>query len=281
MASVNSPIRKLIKPILFKLLGKKGYKKIQCKAKLRDIEMRLVEEKEMELLPQFINEGDDVIDLGANYAYYVERCSKLVKEKGRIFAFEPIPFTHDVCKMIINKLQLNNVILYPFAAGVQNETLEFRVPQLDFGAISAGQSHLSKRNNELEGKENYYTFNKAELIECECKNLDDFILNDLKKLSFIKIDIEGAEYYALQGLKGIILKFKPIILVEIQPFFLKGMNVLETNLIDLIKTELDYSLYFYDNTIKKLKPVTTNLWDDNYLLLPNKKLNKYKDIISH
>lgn len=280
MASVNSPIRKLVKPLLFKLLGKKSYKIIQCKAKLRDIEYRLVEEKEMELLPHFIKEGDDVIDLGANYAYYVERCSKLIKEKGKIYAFEPIPFTHDVCQMIINKLELKNVNLYPYAAGANNETLEFRVPLLDFGAVSAGQSHLAKRNNELEGKENYYTFNKSELIQCECKNLDDFLLEKLKKISFIKIDIEGAEYYALQGLKEVILKFKPVILVEIQPFFLKGMNIIEADLVDFIKTKLEYSFYFYDNRLKKLKPVTTNLWDDNYLLISNTNKDKFKDLIS-
>lgn len=280
MASVNSPIRKIVKPFLFKLLGTRGYKYIQCKAKMRDIQFRLVEEKEMVLLDEFLKEGDDVIDLGANYAYYVERLSKIVGESGHVFAFEPIPFTHDVCKMMIKKLHITNTTLFPFAAGAKDETLEFRVPKLDFGAISAGQSHLAKRDNELEGKENYYTFNQADIVQCECKNVDELLLDKLKKLSFIKIDIEGAEYSALQGLKKIINKFQPAILVEIQPFFLKGMGILEKDLITLIKVELDYSIYHYDQSINKLKKVETDLWDDNYLLLSNKNLSAYANLIA-
>jgi len=36
---------------------------------MRDIDYKPVEEKEMELLPLFIKEGDNVINIGANYVY--------------------------------------------------------------------------------------------------------------------------------------------------------------------------------------------------------------------
>ncbi|MEI9806546.1 MAG: hypothetical protein WDO16_00980 [Bacteroidota bacterium] len=54
MASVKSPLRRIIKPILFKLLGKKGYKWAQFYGKKKDITNKLVEEIEMELLPQLV-----------------------------------------------------------------------------------------------------------------------------------------------------------------------------------------------------------------------------------
>lgn len=279
MASVKSPIRTIVKPLFYKILGRKGYRFIQCRAKVRDIKMRLVEEKEMVLLPVFIKKGDTVLDLGANYAYYVERMSKLVNSSGRVIAFEPIPFTHDVCKMIIKRMRLNNVILHKYAAHIKDETLKFRVPKLNFGGISAGQSHLADRNNEMEGKENYYSFNSEELVVCEGRKLDNLLLNDLDNLSFIKIDIEGGEYFALRGMEGIIRKFNPTILVEIQPFFLKGLDIKEEELVDFIKS-LDYDLYSFNSEENKLHVVNDSLWDDNYLLIHKSKVSNYPNILS-
>ena len=99
-------------------------------------------------------------------------------------------------------------------------------------------------------------------------------------MSFIKIDIEGAEYYALQGLKKVINKFNPVILVEIQPFFLKGMGILEDDLVHLIKNELDYLIYYYNQDRKKLQLVETNLWDDNFLLIPKSKKSNLETLIT-
>ena len=57
MASVNSKIRTIIKPILFKLLGERIYLYAQLFGKLRDIKYKLVEEREMELLPKIISKN--------------------------------------------------------------------------------------------------------------------------------------------------------------------------------------------------------------------------------
>ena len=178
----------------------------------------------MELLKYFIKEGDDVIDLGANYAYYLERISKIVGKNGRVFGFEPVPFTYDVCEIIVKKLKLKNIKLFQYAANNENVKIEFRLPKVDFGAISAGQSHRADRNNNLQGKENYYSFAKEEIIICEGKKVDDLLFDKLRTLSFIKMDIEGAELFALQGMQKTIKKFTPVILIEIQPFFFGGLQ---------------------------------------------------------
>ena len=279
MASVNSPLRKILKPILFRIISKSAYKLIQSIAKIRDIKLRLVEEKEMEILKYFIKEGDDVIDLGANYAYYLERLSKIVGKDGRVFGFEPVPFTYEVCEIIVRKLKLQNIKLFQYAANNENMKLEFRLPKVDFGAISAGQSHRADRNNKIQGKESYYSFPKEEIIICEGKKVDDLLFEELRTLSFIKIDIEGAELFALQGMQKTIKKFNPVILIEIQPFFLEGYNIKESEIISYITDELDYEMYFYDQKIRKLRVVNRDLRESNYILLPNKIKDQFRKII--
>lgn len=279
MASVNSPIRTIIKPLLFKLLGNKFYKYAQLYGKLKDIKYRLVEEDEIELLPIFVKQGDEVFDIGANYAYYTERLSKIVKENGKVYAFEPIPFTYDVCDLIVKKLKLTNVNLFQKGVADKNETVEFTVPKLSFGGISAGQAHISGRNNNAEERKTVYNFDAEEKIKCETVKVDDLLYGKLNRLSFIKIDIEGAEYYALNGMRKIIEKFKPEILIEIQPFFLKGFGLSVNAMLDLIK-DMGYDIFYYNKEKKKIFLLDKELWDSNYILIHKTKINNFNTLIN-
>jgi len=280
MASVNSPIRTIVKPFLFMLLGKWGYKYAQFYGKMRDIKHRLVEEKEMEFLPQVIKPGDVTIDIGANYAYYTDRLSELVGVKGKVFAFEPIPFTYTVCAMLVKARKLLNVKLYNFGVSNKNETLTFSIPKLSYGPISAGQAHIAGRTNETTEKEKYYNFNEEEEVKCNVVALDTFPLEfDAKPVTFIKIDIEGAEYFALQGMEQLIANYHPIILIEVQPYFLKGFNINKKDFIDYITAKLGYGIFFYDAEIKKLKPLIGDFFDNNFILIFKDKINAYQHLI--
>lgn len=278
MASVTSPVRDFLKPILFKILGKRGYLLAQVFGKIKDIKGKLVEEKEMELLPRFVKEGDDTLDVGANYGYYTHRLASYVGEQGKVFAFEPVPFTHRACDLVMKYFRLRNSKLFPYGVGNENKKVQFNVPVADFGGISAGLAHISGRNNEQEGKETFYNFNKESLVDCEIVKVDDFLLPELKNLSFVKIDIEGAEYFALQGMKNTLEKFRPVVLVEIQPFFLNGYNIKEESLKNFIK-ELGYKTYLYDEKKKKLTEHCSAYLDRNYILIPETKAEIYQDLI--
>src|SRR6476469_9980174 len=152
MAHVDSSVRSLVKPFLFKVLGERGYFWFQLYGKMRDIKYRLVEEDEMELLPLLIKPNDEVFDIGANYAYYTVRMAELVKN-GHVDAFEPIPFTYKVCKKRVDKKKLKNVDVHNVGVGNANEVVQFEVPLADFGGISAGQAHISGRDNDMDEQE--------------------------------------------------------------------------------------------------------------------------------
>jgi FkbM family methyltransferase len=279
MASVNSPVRRFIKPILFKLLGNKGYKWAQYFAKKRDIEHRLVEEIEMELLPQLVKADDEVLDIGANYAYYTERLAKLVTN-GHVYAFEPIPFTYDVAGMLVKKMGLRNVTLYKKGVGQQTETMRFSVPKLDFGSISAGQAHMDSRKNDLIKGTDYYVSDNHEEFDCEVVDIDSFLLPKLKRLTFIKIDIEGAEYFALKGMEKTIKQFQPVILIEIVPIFLKSFDIDPQVFQKFITDSLGYTIYKYDGKTKKMSLQESLIEEDrNYMLIPTANIMSYKHLI--
>jgi len=278
MASVNSPLRSFLKPILFKLLGKRGYKWAQYYGKRKDIEHRLVEEIEMELLPQIVHKDDEVLDIGANYAYYTERLSRLAPE-GKVYAFEPIPFTYGVASMLVRKLRLKNVELYDKGVGEKTETMRFTVPKLKIGAISAGQAHMGDRNNDMLKGTEYYVSDNEEAFDCKVVDIDSFLLPSFRKLTFVKIDIEGAEYFALKGMEKTLQKFKPVILIEIIPVFLQGFSIETAFFQDYLEKHLSYSIFIYDEQLKKLRATNSITKDRNYILIHANKISDYKHLI--
>ena len=267
MASVHSPIRKMVKPFLYKLFGPKAYHWMQYRAKLRDIQYRLVEEAEISLLPKILSKESVSIDIGANYAYYTVRLADLCPT-GKVYAFEPIPSTFDILKRIVQHYAFTNVELFDKGVGAKNETLEFEVPLQELGTHSAGQAHLKGRDNSQKGREKYHNFDKHESFSCEVVSLDSF-LPKLTRLDFVKIDIEGAELFALQGMRKLLAQHKPIVLIEICPFFLRGFKLEEADLRNFI-TEIGYEIFRYEN--EQLVPYSAaEFADSNYILLHKEK----------
>ncbi|MDB5274324.1 MAG: smt [Chitinophagaceae bacterium] len=276
MASVHSPIRDFLKPILFKLFGKNLYVWFQYKAKIKDIDHRLVEEAEMVLLNHFCKDDAESIDIGANFAYHTERMARLSK---KVYAFEPIPFTYKVCKMIVDHYKLRNVELYNLGVGQHTEIKTFSIPVVDFGAFSSGQAHMSERNNELEGKEQHYKFHKNQVFNCQVVDLDTFLEKKLKKLSYIKMDIEGAELFALKGMTKILAVHKPVVLLEINPFFLKGFGIAKQEMKNLIHS-LNYDTFVYDTAQGKLISYEKDYVESNYILIHRDRKTDFSSIIS-
>jgi FkbM family methyltransferase len=276
MASVHSPIRDFLKPILFKLMGRKRYAAAQTTAKIRDIDQRLVEEDEMALLPLILKEDSVAIDVGANYMYYSIAMARLAP-KGTIYAFEPIPFTYAVAKRIAQHYKTTNVMLYDKGVGERNERMTFEVPLQDFGAPSAGQAHMGGRNNEESKQVGSYKFNKVEQVTCDVVAIDSF-LPELKKPDFVKIDIEGADLFALRGMRQTLAKFKPMVLIEIVPSFLHGFGLTEKQVYDEV-TAMGYAFYQFDKGAGKLRQASLPFVEGNYILLPSSSVQPWQHLL--
>lgn len=272
--------RTAVKPVLIKLLGKNFYKYAQCYGKMRDIKYHLADEKEMILLEEFIKPGDTAIDIGGNFAYYTERMSRIAGDAGKIYAFEPIPFTFEIFSMLVKKLKLKNVYFYKKGVSNKNETVQFRIPKTDIGTFNTGMAHISARNNNISDVNKDYDYSNEETFDCEVIALDDFFKSNMPRLSFIKIDIEGAELFALQGAKNLLTKYKPAILIEINPVFLEGFGLTQENVVSFIN-ENGYKIFHLENNSSKLNIVEDKLlWKDNFILIHESKISLHSKVIS-
>jgi len=71
----------------------------------------------------------------------------------------------------------------------------------------------------------------------------DKSLRDIERLDLIKIDIEGAEYMALDGAKSIIQQHNPIIVSEFCPPMLEATsNMSGQEYLDLLRLDGTYSI---------------------------------------
>jgi len=73
--------------------------------------------KETQFVRKCLDEGDIVFDVGANIGWYTLLAASLVKNTGKVFAFEPLPESrrrlNENC--LLNKLE--NVEIFGFAVG--------------------------------------------------------------------------------------------------------------------------------------------------------------------
>jgi len=140
-----------------------------------------------------LSKEDYVIDAGANFGLFAIPSSNKVGRNGKIFAFEPVKKTRDILKknVIFNKTK--NVVVMPFALGDSNSSLEFSLFK-----------DLPEENS------GYFTSPNCSKEKVRQTTLDEFVeQNHLKRIDFIKADIEGMERNLLKGARNTIQKFKP------------------------------------------------------------------------
>ncbi|MCI0330811.1 MAG: FkbM family methyltransferase [candidate division Zixibacteria bacterium] len=136
-----------------------------------------------------VKKGDVVLDVGANVGYYTLLFSRWVGETGKVYAFEPDPDNFALLQKNVRANRRQNVTLVQ--KGVSNRTGKLKL-------------YLSGRNKA--GHRIYATGEARPSLEIESVRLDDFFRDYEGKIDFIKMDIEGAEALALEGMAELLAK---------------------------------------------------------------------------
>jgi FkbM family methyltransferase len=190
------------------------------------------------LVKKEIKKGEVVLDIGANIGYYTLIFARLVGGEGKVFAFEPDPTNFSLLKKNVELNGYKNVVLVPKA--VSNKTEKIRL-------------YLSK-NNKADHRI-YDAHDGRQSIEIEAIRLDDYFKNYDGEIAFIKMDIQGAEGGALQGMFNLLKKNNDVkIAMEFLPIGLKRFGTEPEECLKLL-TASGFTLYEIAEREKKIKPV--------------------------
>jgi len=156
------------------------------------------DEPEYNILHQLINQGDWVVDVGANVGHYTKRLSELVGPSGRVIALEPVSDTFSLLSANVNLFPFSNISLINVAASDKLAIAGVSVPRFSSGLSNYYEARISSASNSI--------------MSVLTITLDSLCIDHPIRL--VKIDAEGHEDFVLRGMGGIIEKYHPVLIVE-------------------------------------------------------------------
>lgn len=205
------------------------------------------EKIQMDNFKKLISEGDTVFELGAHIGYISVYFSQLVGTSGKVFVFEPGVNNLPYVRENIANSKIKNVQLVEKAVSDNNGTATFYLENI------TGQSNSLVKDYRVTKKIHSKTFveMKKNEVQVETIRIDDFVqMNNITRIDFIKIDIEGAEYLAIKGMPNVLATLKPTMMIEVTENHEALFNLLKDNgyfFIDEFSNKVEEKKAFYGN----------------------------------
>lgn len=178
---------------------------------------KMVHERHMiKLLKQRIKPGMTALDIGGNIGFYTTLLATLVGPTGRVHTFEP----DDTNYKNLNKVtrRCGNVDINRCAVGTTSGSILL---------YRSGTLNVDHRT--------YPTDDKRATVEVPCVAIDDYFSHN-ELVDFVKIDIQGYEYFALLGMRRTIKRTpKMVMLAEFWPYGLTQAGVKPNEYMTLIQ----------------------------------------------
>jgi FkbM family methyltransferase len=177
-----------------------------------------------------------VLDIGANIGAHTLQLAQLVGDSGRVYAFEPTVYAFD-------KLQKNLVLNPDLASRVTAEQIMLTdrddgLPEAEIYSswpLDGGTGLHPKHLGRLEST-----------AGSRAERLDDYVMAaPLKRVDFVKLDVDGFECHVLSGGMATLRNHRPVIIMELSPYTLTERGRSLEELLDILQ-RAEYRLYYLD-----------------------------------
>ncbi len=192
----------------------------------------------LKMVRRLVRFDDVVLDVGANIGYFTLVLAESVGGNGRVFAFEP---DSDNCRILRKNLSVN---------GYDRVTVEPKAVSDGDGKANLYLSLRSCGHHSLFGADQ-----EGGSVAVETVSLDSYFPAG-SRVDFIKMDIEGAEVSALEGMTRVLSDNPQLILLgEFYPAALSRAATSPCAYLDLLITQ-GFILYHVDEKNQRLVPTT-------------------------
>lgn len=154
------------------------------------------------IIQKYVKPGYIAFDIGAHIGYFTLLLAKQVGDQGLVVAFEPLEENFEALQENVKMNHYDNVLLENKAV---SEATGVAILYRDEWDIFPAASHLSES-----------TRSRLFAYQVSTVSLDEYVnAKGIRPVHFVKIDVEGAEERVIQGMQGILLRDKPILVIEI------------------------------------------------------------------
>lgn len=152
-------------------------------------------------LPRLVRAGDVCIDIGANLGYYARTLARLAGSEGRVYAVEPVAPVRKVLSR--NLRRCVNTEIIPYALGGEDRTVVLANDSArETGYLGTGRNFVKESGGRSD----------VEFV-AEMRR-GSGLFGGLKRLDFIKCDVEGYELHILREMRPVLERHRPTVLIE-------------------------------------------------------------------
>ena len=162
---------------------------------------------EIARINELITTQSNVLVVGAHIGSLV---IPIAKNCNKVVAIEANPNNFNLLKTNLHLNKSENVTIHNIAASSKQEMIKFQM-----NVVNSGGSKRLPKNNEY-----MYRYDNPKVIEVQAQSLDEYL--DENNFDLVLIDIEGSEYFAMQGMEKILSNSNTLI-VEFLPHHLKNV----------------------------------------------------------
>ena len=158
---------------------------------------------------RLLRPGDAFVDVGANVGFFTLLAATLVGPHGKVIAFEPNSDNCDLLRHSLAQNKLNNVRLHQTAVAEA-------AGQIALSSGGADSNARIMRPEELHGLQEHFA-------HVEAVTLDEALQGE-SRIDLIKMDIEGAEPRAWQGMQAVLRNHRPALISEYSPDLIRATS---------------------------------------------------------
>jgi len=146
-----------------------------------------------------VRTGETWIDIGAHYGYTAFALARLVGTRGRVFTFEPVPATARCVDRGARLNRFDQVMVLPLGLGAGQTIEARRLP------LRRGMADSTSRDE----------VRTVATLVARFDWLWPILGGPAAPIHGIKIDIQGMELEALEGMRGMLARWHPHIVIEL------------------------------------------------------------------